>query len=466
MKNDKLLTDELSNPVNDSKKAENLFFDELNAWAGLSSQLQQILFTLLGEEAEFSGFFKYLDYAERAEDLAALIAETLSGRICAHVCLSSLIEQSPVALAYAVMLIAQSAYDSVPPAWVQKIHPELDDVLEALCNTPCEAGCGYCQRALNLLNGLNEHFGYSAFRSYDGEPLQERAAQAALNGHSLLAVFPTGGGKSITFQLPALMQGRTVRGLTVVISPLLSLMKDQVDNLKQKGIEDAVSINSLLNPLERTQAIERVRSGGVSLLYISPELLRSRVIEELLLARKVVRFVIDEAHCFSAWGQDFRVDYLYIGPFMKRLQARKGLEHPIAVSCFTATAKQKVVSDIRDYFRKALGLELMLFTTEASRKNLRYEVMFRASDEEKYATLRALLLDRQVPSIVYCARTKQAEAVAERLSKDGIEAFAFHGKMSVPEKVANQERFIRGAVNVMVATSAFGMGVDKADRLW
>ena len=163
--------------------------------------------------------------------------------------------------------------------------------------------------------------------------------------------FPTGGGKSLTFQLPALIKGEANRSLTVIISPLQSLMKDQVDVLKQRhDITSAVTINGMLSPLERSEAIERVREGGANLLYISPESLRSLSIFNLLRGRHINRFVIDEAHCFSSWGQDFRVDYLYIAPFIQKLQKAKPLQNPIPVSCFTATAKPDVVVDIQRYF--------------------------------------------------------------------------------------------------------------------
>ena len=163
----------------------------------------------------------------------------------------------------------------------------------------------------------------------------------------------------MTFQVPALMSGENAKALTVVISPLQSLMKDQVDNLEKKyGITEGVTINGLLDPIERSKAIERIEDGFASLLYISPESLRSITIERLLLKRNIARFVIDEAHCFSSWGQDFRVDYLYIGEFIKNLQQKKNLENPIPVSCFTATAKQKVIEDIRNYFKDKLNLNL------------------------------------------------------------------------------------------------------------
>jgi len=342
-------------------------------------------------------------------------------------------------------------------------HPEVESILYALRNKPCLPGCPYCNRALDIHKGLLRFFGFEAFRTYGGEPLQEKAAQAAVDNRSLLAIFPTGGGKSLTFQLPALMSGENVRGLTVVISPLQSLMKDQVDNLEKAGITDAVTINGLLDPIERAKAMERVNNGSASLLYIAPESLRSRTMERLLLGRKLVRFVIDEAHCFSAWGQDFRVDYLYIGDFIRRMQTLKQLSDPIPVSCFTATARLSVIADIRQYFRDKLGLELDLFTANATRTNLRYAVTALNDEEEKYQTVRALIEAKRCSSILYVSRTHKADVLAQRLCQDGIQARPFHGKMDTNDKTANQNAFLAGEVPVMVATSAFGMGVDKKD---
>ncbi|HEY8364253.1 MAG TPA: RecQ family ATP-dependent DNA helicase, partial [Haloplasmataceae bacterium] len=313
----------------------------------------------------------------------------------------------------------------------------------------------------DIYKGLKTYFGYDKYRDFDGVPLQEKAVLAAVNNKSLLAVFPTGGGKSITYQIPALIAGRSVRGLTVVISPLQSLMKDQVDNLEKLNITEAVTINGLLNPLERAKSFERVANGDASILYISPESLRSRTIENLLLGRKISRFVIDEAHCFSAWGQDFRVDYLYIADFIKNLQEKKHLTEPIPVSCFTATAKQNVVNDIIKYFKDKLNLELELFIAKSKRKNLSYKVI-KIEENEKYNVLRNLL-EKNCPTIVYVSTTSKAENLALRLNKDGYNALAYHGKMDKITKSKNQDDFVRGDVNIMVATSAFGMGVDKKD---
>jgi len=217
----------------------------------------------------------------------------------------------------------------------------------------------------------------------------------------------------ITFQVPALMSGESSKGLTVVISPLQSLMKDQVDNLEKNGITEAVTINGLLDPIERAKSFERVEDGSASILYISPEALRSRTIERLILGRNIARFVIDEAHCFSSWGQDFRVDYLYIGDFIKSIQEKKNLEDGIPVSCFTATAKQKVIEDIREYFREKLSLNLELFTSKSSRTNLRYKVYEKGNEEEKFQAVRDLIEEKNCPTIIYVSRTKKAFSLAE-----------------------------------------------------
>ncbi|NCU28886.1 MAG: ATP-dependent DNA helicase RecQ, partial [Candidatus Moranbacteria bacterium] len=275
----------------------------------------------------------------------------------------------------------------------------------------------------------------------------------------------TGGGKSIRFQLPALIQGEAVKGLTVVISPLQSLMKDQVENLEIKGLTDAVTINGSMDPIEREKAYYQVEEGLASILYISPESLRSKTMENLLLKRNVVRFVIDEAHCFSSWGQDFRVDYLYIGDFIKKYQETKNLPEPIPVSCFTATAKLKVVLDIKEYFKEKLSLDLEVLKSGSQRKNLDYHVYFKTSDSEKYAELRNLLEERDCPAIVYVSRTKKAEEISQKLNSDGISGGSvfYHGKMDRQERIDNQEKFMNGDVRIIVATTAFGMGVDKSN---
>ncbi|MBQ6696947.1 MAG: RecQ family ATP-dependent DNA helicase [Lachnospiraceae bacterium] len=461
LKDDKLQVEELNNPLNDAMKCMELFMDEVGAFQRLSYPEKVIYYTLLGETSEFQGFFQYVNFCDKSSSLITLIQQVYKDKICANANVGVIIKKYPIELAYCLAVIATGDKESLIPYWVQKNYPKVNVIYWYLRGTPCKDGCSYCRENFDIHIQLKKKFGYDAFRSYDGEPLQEKAVQAAVEGKSLLAIFPTGGGKSITFQLPALMTADTMSGLTVVVSPLQSLMKDQVDNLCRLGITDAVTINGLLNALERAEALERIENGIASILYISPESLRSKTIERLLLGRNVIRFVIDEAHCFSAWGQDFRVDYLYIGEFIARIQEKKQMKIP--VSCFTATAKQKVISDIKEYFKRTLDIDLELFTTNAARTNLRYEVLYRENDTEKYITLRSLIEQKNCPTIVYVSRTKRTEEIAEKLRSNGFEARAFHGKMESEEKIANQEAFIQGEVQIIVATSAFGMGVDKKD---
>jgi len=463
VKDDKLISEQMNNPVNDCEKAKDLLLDEIARWNSLPDEKRKLFASLLKDQKEFEGFLSMAGAKFINEGVSELIRNLYVGKICQHADLDMLIAQHPCELAYALALIDTTDHRSITPGWVLHNYPEVEFVMKLLRHTSCSESCVYCNTRLDVLHNLKAFFGYDHFRTYEGEPLQEQAAQAAIKSKSLLAIFPTGGGKSLTFQLPALMAGRSVHGLTVVISPLQSLMKDQVDNLADRGITDAVTINGLLDPITRALSIQRVQDGEASLLYISPEMLRSKTIEKILMARHVVRFVIDEAHCFSSWGQDFRVDYLYIGKFIREYQQKKKCKNPIPVSCFTATAKQKVVQDICDYFKQTLNLDLELFASTASRTNLRYSVIHAESDNDKYLKLRGLVAESDCPTIVYVSRTKRTKELAGRLTRDGYKALPFNGKMEADEKIANQDAFMNDQVRIIVATSAFGMGVDKKD---
>ena len=469
LKDDKILSDDKNNPFNDSLKAKLLFENEVTAFSALPDKMKRIYYDLLCNDEHFKGFFEYCGYS--ASRLSSLfrpksdsIREVLYGQICRNADLGTIVRENSIELAYAIALIRTESKYSMTPPWVLRNFPKVWNIIHLLRNSPCkDPECSYCSVHLDSSKALQKWFGYDNFRRYDGEPLQENAVKSALYGESLLAVFPTGGGKSLTFQLPALMEGEVSRALTVVISPLQSLMKDQVENLEKRGIPDAVYINGMLSPIERAEALERVRSGKACLLYIAPEQLRSKTIEKILLSRSISRFVIDEAHCFSAWGQDFRIEYMHIGDFISNLQEKKGLDSKIPVSCFTATAKPKVISDITDYFSQSCGITLKKFTSGATRTNLSYTVLYKDSKKEKYIALRTLLEEKECPAIVYVSRTRLAEELAAQLRNDGFSAKAFHGQMETITKVQNQEDFISNKIQIIVATSAFGMGVDKSD---
>jgi ATP-dependent DNA helicase RecQ len=464
LKDDKLLKDELSNPLSDAKKAKDLFFSEHSAFNKLDKDLRSIFYLLLQNKNEFNGLFRYYygeikEYDNFENRLIELIKERMD--VCKNAPLNEFIKENPIELAYCIALINTNDFHSITPPWVLKNFPKTESILKKLRNTPCKHICSYCLQKLNVKMGLKRFFDYDSYREYAGESLQEKAANSAIHGKSILVLFPTGGGKSIAFQVPALMSGENERGLTVVISPLQSLMKDQVDNLEKFGITSAATINGLLDPIEKKKVIERVEDGSVHLLYVAPESLRSNTTERILLKRNIVRFVIDEAHCFSAWGQDFRPDYLYIADFIKKLQEKKNCEN-IPVSCFTATAKPEVIKNIQEYFNKKLGLNLEIIKAKNSRENLTYKIIEK-KPEDKYAELRNVIKDKDCPTIVYVSKTKTAENLAERLCKDELNAKPFHGQLPQDIKIQNQNEFMQGSVQIIVATSAFGMGVDKKD---
>lgn len=460
-----------NNPLSDAKLCKQLLDDLLGRWHALSREMRAVHGSLLRGHPGYSGFLPLAgETARPAGRPAALALQALGDRICRNADLDRFASERPVELAHALALVATSDEASVLPPWVVKELPASVDILHALRFAPCaDAGCTYCAEKLDPKKGLERIYGYPTFRRFDGEEgmgVQEQSVRHALAGGSLLTVFPTGGGKSLAFQLPALMQGELTRALTVVVSPLISLMKDQVEVLEDRfGNVQAVQLSSLLSPLERRQVLERVEKGGAHLLYVAPESLRSPTLARLLRTRHVARFVVDEAHCFSSWGHDFRVDYLYIGRFIKELSEQKGLRAPIPVSCFTATAKPQVIEDIRSYFKKELGLVLTPFISQARRDNLAYEVipLSDTNAETRQRKLLQVLRESEVPAIVYVSRTKRVDELVQLLSRAGLSARGYHGKMKREQKQLNQEAFMRGEADVMVATNAFGMGVDKED---
>ncbi|MCL2152747.1 MAG: RecQ family ATP-dependent DNA helicase [Oscillospiraceae bacterium] len=463
VKDDKLAVDEINNPLNDAKKSRDLFFDEEAEYKSLDKRLRRIYFGLLCGAAEFNGFFRYIGDKNPESDIDGLIRERFAGEICENAPISNIIEKHTIETAFALALINVIKHDSLTPPWVIKTYPRVESVLHYLRNQKCQS-CAYCEQWLDETKALKRFFHFDGFRRYDGYPLQQDAVKAAISGASILVVFPTGGGKSITFQLPALMASTNEKGLTVVISPLQSLMKDQTDTLEiQHNITDAVTINGSLDPVERAKAFERVENGSASILYISPESLRSKSIELLLLKRNVVRFVIDEAHCFSTWGQDFRVDYMYIGDFMRNLWKKKGLTQSLPVSCFTATAKHKVIEDIRNYFKNKLSLDLEVFRASAARPNLSFHIIHKDDLDEKKVVLRQLLSGADCPTIIYVSITSHAEKLSAMLTAAGFPAKPYHGKMDKRLRVATQNEFMSGEIKIIVATTAFGMGVDKKD---
>ena len=215
VKDDKLMSEQMNNPVNDCKKAKDLLLDEIACWHSLPKEKRILFASLLKDKKEFEGFLSMVSAEYIHKGIPELIKELYAGKICQHADLDMLINQYPCGLAYALALIDTTDYRSITPGWVLYNYPEVEFIIKLLRHTTCKEGCDYCHTQLDVLHNLKTFFGYERFRTYEGEPLQERAAQAAVKGKSLLAIFPTGGGKSLTFQLPALMAGHSVHGLAV-----------------------------------------------------------------------------------------------------------------------------------------------------------------------------------------------------------------------------------------------------------
>ncbi len=294
-------------------------------------------------------------------------------------------------------------------------------------------------------NALFEHFGYRIFRHG-----QQEIIESILNGENVFAVFPTGHGKSLCYQLPALM----LPGTTVVVSPLISLMKDQVDALKVKGITSVSLINSTLAWEDYRYEINRLKQGKVKLLYISPERLRSRRFLDLLSSIQISLFVIDEAHCISQWGRDFRPAYLSICDAIESV-------YPKVVALFTATAPP----DIRDDILKILNIpESKVLVQGIERPNLSLKVLESNQKDQKYDLLEDSMRELTGNGIIYAGRRNETEEIAEFLQKKGYQADYYHAGRELHERKQIQEAFFddsENGLNIVVATNAFGMGIDK-----
>jgi ATP-dependent DNA helicase RecQ len=289
---------------------------------------------------------------------------------------------------------------------------------------------------------LKEIFGFDSFR-----PGQEEAIRAVLEGRDTLAVMPTGGGKSLCYQVPALMQ----ESLTVIVSPLISLMKDQVDSLIQSSVAGAATLHSGLSPEERWEVERRVRTGEIRMLYVAPERLRS--LEFVLSLRRagVGLFVVDEAHCISEWGHDFRPDYLFLP------RAVRDLGSP-PVLALTATATPRVREDI---LRSLKMRSPEVVVTSFNRPNLTYRVLPAKEKKDKLPLILDVVRNAAPPGIVYATTRKECEELAAHLRRSGVDAAAYHAGMGPAERSDVQERFMTDELSVVVATIAFGMGVDK-----
>ncbi|MBI4193951.1 MAG: RecQ family ATP-dependent DNA helicase [Betaproteobacteria bacterium] len=469
----------LNDPELDARLALDVFRDQYRALQALQDTAPDLLLAwhwLTTADNTVSGlnaFFSTVRRKLRPSDAEAYAAT--EKRLSGHGCLThgreirGEAERYGWALAYALAWLSVSGGNSVMPPWVRHQFPEAGMLVRRLRDTPCnDAACVWCRERHDARKELARWFGFSDFRPEpewkDGRSMQQAIVEAAMHGDHVLGILPTGSGKSLCYQIPALSRYDKTGALTVVISPLVALMADQVEGLEKRGISCCKAINGLLSMPERADVLDRVRLGDIGILIVSPEQLRNRSVRRVLAQREIGGWVLDEAHCISKWGHDFRPDYRYVARFIKE-KAGGGPLPPLL--CLTATAKPDVVADMLGHFRERLDIELKVFPGGAHRTNLDFAVV-PTSPAEKLAHIHQVLLANLPPevpggAIVYCATRKQTEEVAQFLHAKELAADYFHAGLPPETKKHVQQRFIQGELRAIVATNAFGMGIDKPD---
>ena len=507
VKDYKLVRAAKSDPVADARLAASLFADQERAFAELAGQDPRLLaffsFCLRGD-AELEGCARALDEIGAAVHHTTVHRKTihrktvhrktvhrktvpldargarelLGERFGAIVCrgaLDRLVAEldDPARRppwAYVAAWLGVAGGNSVLPPWVRHQRPDTSRLLAALRDAPCSAAtCTWCRSVHDPVAQLRRVFGFTGFRpeprDADGRSLQESVVRAGMVGTPQLAILATGAGKSICYQLPALARYQRRGMLTIVISPLQALMKDQVDHLAAAtGDDSAAALYGLLTPPERGAVLERLRLGDTAILYISPEQLRNSSFRRAAMQREIGAWIFDEAHCLSKWGHDFRPDYLYAARAIREIAEEQGTPPP-PIGAFTATAKQDVTAEILDVFRRDLGQELKVFESTVAREELRFHVE-PAAAREKLPRLAALLETKRGgggSAVVYFATRKRTEEAARFLREQGFIADAFHAGLRPAAKRDLLDAFVRGEIPVVCATNAFGMGIDKDD---
>lgn len=431
------------------------------------------LTTATSSEAGFDAVLSLVREASRPDDseTESAIRALLSEQAC-NLQIHNVIRGSKHGgwpLAYALSWISVAGGDSVMAPWVRHQFPQTGEIIRSLRDTTCtDPECSWCRSQNDPTALLKKWFGFDAFRpkpaGEDGRPLQEAIVAAAMGKEPVLGILPTGTGKSICYQLPALAQFHKTGALTVVISPLVALMADQVASLKRQGISSCVTVNGMLSLPERNDALDQVRLGDAAMLLISPEQLRSPSVRTVLNQREVGLWVLDEAHCVSKWGHDFRPDYRYVARFIKEYS---GGNPPAPLICLTATAKPEVIQDIADHFQSRFGVVLQLIDGGAVRDNLTFDIV-PTSKAQKLGDIVSVLQDALPEeglsgAIVYCSTRNTAERVASFLSEKGFAAAHYHAGIKPETKLEVQQQFSDGSLRVIAATNAFGMGIDKPD---
>jgi ATP-dependent DNA helicase RecQ len=486
IKDYKLIRDSLNSPLSDCHSTLALFQDQRDAFSklGYNDKNELLIYQSLLAPTSSPGlgaFFSTLTGQQPlpldqvAELIPALLKETdpthvRDLKVCRTRLQQLLIDEIHKPdlhwpIAYALAWLRVSGGNSVLPPWVFHQYPQTERLLHELRDLPCsKSDCQYCLTTHDPRRELQRYFGFDDFRhDDDGKSLQHDIVLAGMRGEHVLAVLATGGGKSLCYQLPALNRYYRNGSLTIIISPLQSLMKDQVDGLLEKSISCAAALNGMLTMPERADVLEKIQMGDVGILLVSPEQFRNKAFGRAINQRRVGAWIFDEAHCLSKWGHDFRPDYLYAARFIREFTGKNSLP---PIGCFTATAKPDVLNDIQTHFREVLGFEFKTFFGSHERDNLSFDVLPCQKQEKRgriLELLQAHLTDQDGGAVVFVASRTSCEEIAAFIAEQKWACWHFHAGLAPNEKKDIQDGFKSGKLRIIVATNAFGMGVDKPD---
>lgn len=457
IKNYQIVRDSINDPVEDARLAGKVFREQWEAlgrqWAG-NPDVPLLYRGCLASDQQLAGSAEAMGIMGipllAGNDLVEAFAWFAGKHGCISTVESLLVQLLDGALplpplAYVVAWLSVSGSSSVLPPWVRHQFPQVSLILQQLRENFCQReDCTYCQNHHNPRKYLEDYYGFPSFRaepaSEDGKSLQQEIVTAAARGHSLFATLPTGGGKSLCYLLPALMRYHRRNLLTIVISPLQALMKDQVDNFSRlTGTKIAAALSGMLTMPERAEVLEGVRLGDIGILLVSPEQLRNTSFLATIRQREIGAWVFDEAHCLSKWGHDFRPDYLYAIRFIREFAEREKSGIP-PLQCVTATAKKDVKAEIIDIIQRELGLRLLQFAGGHERHNLHYQVQA-VDHHHKFPAIIDILGSRyqgEGSVVIYCATRRTTENLATYLQQHRYVADAFHAGLEPSLKNASR----------------------------